>query len=373
MLETEGKMDNKIQGLNIIKIVACVIIICHHYQQYMNLYFVGKVNFFNGNFYFGYVVDLFFMISGMLAYHTYTCRGGIRPFGEYMKSKFLKFFPISFISLTTLYVFEWIVYLFSGESYFWKLPTLVDYVLSLLFLDSGWGFGKLVPDTRITWYISILLILYALFWLACKMCEKKQIQIEHISFLCIIFGSAILFKEDELLFREYPIVNNSFARGIVSFYIGILVYTLLKKHTKIMKLYAYVGFLLTSVFMIYDYLKTASIANPLLGSAYWACILVLYPSILIIFTTSKFIGKLSSFALIDELGKLTFPVYIYQANFIVFYMFVLEKYNIFVNHGYKSMLLFSIGIFAVCVPLHTYIDIPFEKKVRQLFTQSIDV
>ena len=59
-------MENRIErndGLDIIKVIATIIIVFHHYQQVTGVIFDG-INFYGGKFPFGYVVELFFIISG---------------------------------------------------------------------------------------------------------------------------------------------------------------------------------------------------------------------------------------------------------------------------------------------------------------------
>lgn len=58
--------------LDFIKICATIIIIFHHYQQVTGAFFENKINFWNGKFYFGYVVELFFILSGFLCFPILT-------------------------------------------------------------------------------------------------------------------------------------------------------------------------------------------------------------------------------------------------------------------------------------------------------------
>ena len=360
----------KIQGLNLLKILACVVIFCHHYQQYFNVYFEGKVNFFNGNFYFGYVVELFFMISGILAYNSYIEKGSLPSFTTYIKGKFLRFFPTTFLALTFLYLFEWIVYFIDGKPFFWKLPTLVDYVLCIFLLDNGWGFESLIPDWRISWYVGVLLLLYAIFWCVTKICEKRKASVGNIAFLCFIAGSAVFFNENELLSIELPLLGHNLSRGVLSFFMGIVVYSLVKNYQKAAKLYASIGLPLITGMMIYDYNMTQNVGNPLIGQYYWGCILILYPSILIIAMTSKFIGKISKIKILDKFERLTFPVYLYQAFLLTLFAYFEHIGWIQINHGYKSMFVAVVLIFGVSYLIDKYIRVPFEKAVYKLLDEE---
>ena len=61
---------------DIIKTLAATLIVFHHYQQVFKCEFSG-INFYSGLFNFGYLVELFFMISGFLTLYTFKeCVGG---------------------------------------------------------------------------------------------------------------------------------------------------------------------------------------------------------------------------------------------------------------------------------------------------------
>jgi len=55
-------------SLDFLKIIATILIVFHHYQQALNVEFT-QINFFGGKFYFGYLVELFFLISGFLMFN----------------------------------------------------------------------------------------------------------------------------------------------------------------------------------------------------------------------------------------------------------------------------------------------------------------
>lgn len=46
-------------SLDVLRIIATILIIFHHYGQVTGLYLEGHINYWNGRFYFGYVVEFF--------------------------------------------------------------------------------------------------------------------------------------------------------------------------------------------------------------------------------------------------------------------------------------------------------------------------
>lgn len=74
MVQREGE---RYYSLDFLKIVATVIIICHHFQQLSGAFYPGYINFYNGKFYWGYMVELFFVLSGFFMYpYIEKIRGG---------------------------------------------------------------------------------------------------------------------------------------------------------------------------------------------------------------------------------------------------------------------------------------------------------
>ena len=60
-------IGKRIYTLDVVKILASICIIFHHYQGEFGVQF-SHFNFHNGRFYFGYLVELFFIISGFLPF-----------------------------------------------------------------------------------------------------------------------------------------------------------------------------------------------------------------------------------------------------------------------------------------------------------------
>ena len=63
------KNNNKIQGFDYIKIIAASLLVFHHYQQVFECKFAG-INFYGGHIEFGFLVELFFTISGYLTLYS---------------------------------------------------------------------------------------------------------------------------------------------------------------------------------------------------------------------------------------------------------------------------------------------------------------
>ena len=63
-------MNSRNTAIDIMKISGATLIVLHHYQQGTGIV-LRHIAFYGGKFNFGYVVELFFLISGLLTYRTF--------------------------------------------------------------------------------------------------------------------------------------------------------------------------------------------------------------------------------------------------------------------------------------------------------------
>ena len=92
-------------SLDVLRIIATILIIFHHYGQVTGLYLKGHINYWNGRFYFGYVVEFFFFF---FVYFMYRYIGKITnglTFKNFFLPRALRLLPLVFISGVTYEVF----------------------------------------------------------------------------------------------------------------------------------------------------------------------------------------------------------------------------------------------------------------------------
>ena len=61
---------SRFTNLDFIKVIIATLIVFHHYQYLSGIKF-NHINFYGGRIYYGYLVELFFMISGFLMQKSY--------------------------------------------------------------------------------------------------------------------------------------------------------------------------------------------------------------------------------------------------------------------------------------------------------------
>ena len=132
---TKNHSSNYIGNLDAIKIIAAIGIVFHHYQQLTSVKLGGGIEFYGGKFVFGYLVELFFVISGFLTAFTYSDNQG---FIRWMYKKIERVFPYAFVACLFCLLSALVYYQAFGEKLIggrYDLPTIVT---SLLLVHTGW-------------------------------------------------------------------------------------------------------------------------------------------------------------------------------------------------------------------------------------------
>lgn len=155
-------MDKRISGLDLLKIIATVMIIFHHYQQITGAWW-GASSFYGGLFYYGELVELFFIISGFIMYrYIEKIKFGL-SFKKYCIHRFFRFIPLMAICVIVTTVFAHLYIILYGEVFFnvdsFSLWTIL---ISSLGIQEGW-FATNVGINNPAWYISVLLLCYVIY------------------------------------------------------------------------------------------------------------------------------------------------------------------------------------------------------------------
>ena len=213
--ESTHRPSKRLHGLDFVKIIATLLIVLHHYQQVHGVYFEDGINFYYGKFYFGWIVELFFVISGYVMYpYIKRIKSGLH-IKDFIWSRYFRFQPLMAISVIICLI---LMFLFKA---LYKMPwqnvemNFGDFILSASGLYALWN---IVLINNPLWYIGVLLICYIIMY-GVVIVSKKASYISWIGFtLMIILGICIYnIGVDTFL------LNNRMARGLYSFFWGLLI------------------------------------------------------------------------------------------------------------------------------------------------------
>lgn len=198
---------------------AICIILCHHFQQVLGLKFSFGINWYNGSFYWGYLVELFFILSGIFTYRYVDRINADSCLSGFFAKKYLRFLPLLVVAgLGYLLVnFVYRAYFDLGD-----FPFSLWTVVASLFGVSRWFDTSLMVNNPM-WYVSVLLLCFVFFFVAVK-CSKLNGWNPSVVFVAIIALGLVMNYVSGVYQITFPFFNESISRGLIAFFVGVMLY-----------------------------------------------------------------------------------------------------------------------------------------------------
>lgn len=211
-------ISKRYYSLDVIKILATIGIMFHHYQQVFHVEY-QMVNFYNGTFNCGYLVELFFLISGFLAYSSIMSRP--KPLLSDFIHRALRIYPMAIISCA-VYWGIWLLYeYFFGESIFvTEKHDFWNVVRSFLLIPQPIDQSAL---NNPTWYLAILIQCFILLEVCRYLWQKNAFLLKCLPVLVVLLCTLAMLTHIpcEMFYVMY-------CRGLIPFFTGIILYQLLQ-------------------------------------------------------------------------------------------------------------------------------------------------
>ncbi|MBR3644972.1 MAG: acyltransferase, partial [Lachnospiraceae bacterium] len=343
-------------GIDLLKIISATLIVFHHYQQDFHCRF-PLVNFFGGRYYFGNLVELFFIISGFVTLTNYKKDSIFNN----LKHKLLRFYPMSIIAcLFTLIVESTILYIDGETSQLASLWTVKVLVANLFLLFSGWHPLTMLGINNPTWYLCILIQCFLVFFLILKLSEKFNLNRLYLFLVSIALA---------VLMKRLNIIESDTYRGLESFFLGTVLCEILSFKLNAepvlegirrcyLSVMAIIGCVL-ALFLLYRY--------PLLQRL--ILLFGLYPCLIVI----AFCSQSNDNRIITTLGRVSFEVFIWHYPFIAFEKLILKISGVGdIFRSYWTMFTFTLIVWIISSLLYHYLEKPLQKmlfstKARRVF------
>jgi len=337
-------------SLDFLKFLLTICIVCHHFQMDTGTVY-QKFPFFNfhgGPFYFGYMVEFFFIISGFCAALGFEKRPP-ENFKNYFINKCIRIYPMAMISVVFC-IPVWFVYrIVFGEFTMGITPGIWRTVNSLLLtFQTGGGYNDLGINNPI-WYLCVLLYMYVVFY--CVVWASKKLGINKIyGFIFLMFLGVAVLKNG----YRIPFFNGQSARGYTAFFLGTILYHLYEKVShKTLTIASCVVFLLCLVCASLKYHLFFDDVQMIFTFLVW-------PSVLFIFLSFERICP----KLFSVLGGLSFEMYLWHAPFIVLTKTFRQLINPNFFFARWFMLCFVIFMISIGFILYKYAEIPLTKFLK---------
>lgn len=354
-LNHASKQADHFDLLDLIKAVAAILIVFHHYQQVFDIRFDG-INFFEGTIQFSRLVELFFLISGFVMWHSDRMRSPetLRQFGKSLRNKLLRIYPMAILACTAMIL---IANLYFGFFHSWARDSWAGcrdwktIICSYLLVFRGWPFLSRLGINNPAWYLCILIICYLLFYVFSLLGRRLKVKryILIIGLLIILDG---LFWFDRLP----SFVFGDALRGYRTFFLGVLLAELLSVLPKKLTFFASTG-------MIGGFVMILLIAPELFFAK--------QKLLLVALLFCPVIGLATVFSdvrcnIFRFLGKVSFSVYLWHLPIMSLLTLIERLAGIEVERSYLTMVATALLIELLAILIHLFVEKPIDRLIKKL-------
>ncbi len=338
-----GRRDH---SLDLLKILATLVIVLHHYERAFGIHF-DTWNFGNGAFNFGHAVELFFIISGYLSYSKISKIQNGLSFGRYFSAKYLRLVPLTVLcsALTAIYA----LYVWHGDNF-----SLLRVLMVAFCVFTGRNNGQVFFNSHL-WYLGVLLICYAVFYMIIYLSQRLRINWRYACFFVIITGVSVHSAG-----WDVPFLNPNTARGYMAFFTGLMLASGLEERRPTFRMA--VSALLVVVFSTLILIFRYDLLD--YGIIYFLTF-IYYPALIVFFEFAP-VGKLFDHRFFGTAAGICFNVYIWHFEFNTFCAIEVERHGWGIDFCSRKaeiiMLLLSIAIGAFSFYV---IERPLTKLIRK--------
>lgn len=335
-------------SLDMLKILASLIIMFHHYQDLAGVVF-PSFNFAKGSFNFGNVVQLFFVISGFLICDYMDRIPEKVNFSAFFIKRCIRLLPMTALTAAAYVAVSCLVV---GGSHFW------GWCVSAFGLFSIGGNLQIYNVNPPSWYVSSLLICYIWFFGLVYWGKKRNLPLQWLFGAMVILGLSI-----DAFGVDLPLFNVRTSCGYYAFFWGALLRIFVKRNgaSKAVKGAAaaiIAAFAAICIYMIsfvqYDMAYTLSF--------------FVFPAMVVLCYT-RIAGRLFRYPWIGRLGEISFGVYLWHTPLYMFMEYLDGRFFLGMPWGTRwFMLLFGAITFAVAAATY-YL---FERPLTRCLTRKYD-
>lgn len=350
-------------ALDFVKTVATIFIVFHHYQQITGV--DEPIAFGGGLFYWGYMVELFFLLSGYLVFRyvplIYKKKISLKIW--YSKRAF-RLLPLVTVSCI---VYEILLYINNNTfslNYLGLSVSVWGTVLAALGLNEGGAFANPMVNNAV-WYVAVLLICYVAMYLVTRIAQMLKTSPFPFYVAMCLLGCSILLSG-----MSFPYLQSQTARGYCAFFFGLLLGGYIKKHGIGRKeiCFSLVTILLFAFFYWFDY-------TLVIYDIRYILIFLLFPSIIML-AESSVSKKIFTSPIWGKIGAIQFSVYLWHSPFLLVGFMIISVHGITLDYSnILYMLIFTLIVELFSVASYYYIEKPLarytDKLIRKMEAEEI--
>ena len=340
-------------ALDILRIIATILIVFHHYQQVIGDFSDGSFSFYSGGFYFGYMVEFFFVLSGFLMYRYVGKINDGLNFGVFIGKRALRLLPSVFLSSLAFYLLHIIYVTINNDSWLGGYPHWWEIIINGLGLQAGWFFSSNRLNFPL-WYVSVLFLCYFWFYFLTRISKKTKIPKELFYFTMIVIGLGIRICLARGILVHIPVFNGFASRGYIAFYFGLLAACYLRKWKRL-DLYLVPGISLV-IFLALFYVNIGVMEYSMMIYAF---------GIIVALFSCNWINKHLDIPALEIIGNSTLYVYMWHMPCMLLIVIIrdglLHNMNL---ESWLSMIMFTFLLFTGSVGIEMLVGYVKKKKKK---------
>lgn len=342
-------------SLDFLKILATIAIVFHHFQQTTGAVYENSINFYGSWFYWGYIVELFFILSGYFLYkYIDVILNNDISLSSWCIRRGKRLLPMVAVSAI---VYELILIAYKSvhnTDWFGIIPTIWGTIITALGIQEGWAFPNPYVNYPV-WYISVLLVCYLLFYLLTTLAKKLKCSPFYFYIAIIILGCGT-----QTYGLSYPLLNSQIARGYYSFFWGLLLAHFIRTYG-----ITYKTVISSSLILSFFTVVFVRYPNYAQSNLVFLLTFLVYPSIIILFET-KHAKKIFQHKFWGVLGDICFNVYLWHNPMLPLMYTLMAVFNWELDFSKLSvMYLFLIASFAVGTASYYLLEKPLKVLVNK--------
>ena len=357
------KGNNRWHGLDFVKVIATILIVLHHYWQAHNVYINDGVNFFNGKFYFGHLVELFFVLSGFFMLRDVERLKHGTGFRKFIIKKYMRFQPLMLI---TVIAFSGLAKAFEGlyqapwsdyPIYLWGI------ISSAIGIQGGWALPNPCINNPI-WYISVLLLCEIILYVFVRISEKHQIPLEVFYAVMIFLGMGIMEYNINL-----PFMNVMTCRGFYAFFWGLMLADILRKRQQSGIVTIISGVIVVGLPFLIAFTSRSFTEE---GSNYLMTF-IYYTAVVLVFTTKR-ANRFFSLRLWEVLAEIAYNTYMWHSCVFIMAAILFFVMNIVPDFTDTGTIVGMVAASCVVGAISYFcIEKPMRKKVGTMIAMELGV
>lgn len=354
------KGSGRLYALDLIKVIAIAIIACHHFQQDFGVQY-QHLNFYGGRIYWGYLVELFFTISGFVTVISERKRrseGIVAP----MMHRIARVWPMAALSVVVFAAIDLCFLGYTGHWYLGHPLGIRMFVSSFFLVFSGWFAGMYGVNNPI-WYLSVLLLCYLAFYVVRLLSRRTSLPTWVPCVVLVALGVAA----QELRWQVPFLIADSSARGYASFFLGVLLGMTLPRvgGKRVVSSVALALFLLLVCRTI--------LVGPLHGDEWATDALLLWPLLVTFAALSKTANRVCASRAVRYLGGLNYEFYVWHNVVLLAIAMACAVAHVGLPVSRVGMVAYLLAVLLVAHLMHRYAEGPLtEMAIRVAARFGID-